>query len=176
MATARTHTSYPLPPDEGERVTALAAYDLNGLTATDSFDRLTELASRQFDVSFAFVDLVDVHEERFLACHGAEWDAISREDTICTYAILEDDVTVVEDVADDPRFAGNEVLSSRGIRSYAGATLEAPTGSPVGMFCVLDDEPRSYTQDERESLRLFAAEAAEQLELRRRLAATGGGA
>jgi GAF domain-containing protein len=44
------------------------------------------------------------------------------------------------------------------------------------MFCVLDDEPRSYTQDERESLRLFAAEAAEQLELRRRLAATGGGA
>ncbi|WP_162562385.1 GAF domain-containing protein [Salinigranum rubrum] len=174
VATARTHASYPLPSNESERVAALAAYDLDGLTAIDSFDRLTALASRQFEVSFAFVGLVDAHEERFLACYGAEWDALSREDTICTYAILEDDVTVVEDVADDPRFAANEVLSSRGIRSYAGATLETPAGEPVGMFCVLDDEPRSYTEDERESLRLFAAEAAEQLELRRRLSATGG--
>lgn len=176
VVSARTHTSYPLPPDEDDRLAALAAYDLSGLTATDSFDRLTELASRQFDVAFAFVGLVDAHEERFVSCYGAEWESLPRQDTVCTYAILEDDVMVVEDIESDPRFSANEVLPSLDIRSYAGASITASTGETLGMFCVLDDEPRSYTTDERESLRLFAAEAAEQLELRRRIAVTEGGA
>ena len=174
VATARTHTAYPLPPDEEARLAALAAYDLPGLAATAAFDRLTELASRQFDVRFAFVGLVDAHEERFVSCYGAEWDSLPRQDTVCTYAILEDDVMVVEDVAEDPRFAANEVLPSLEIRSYAGAPVTAPTGEPLGMFCVLDDEPRRYTDAERESLRLFAAEAGEQLELRRRITAAEG--
>lgn len=169
---ARTHTSYPLPPDEDERLAALAAYDLAGLTTTDSFDRLTELAARQFDTAFAFVGLVDTHEERFLSCYGAEWESIPRQETVCTYAILEADLMIVEDVAEDPRFSGNEVLPSLDIRSYAGAQITTPNGAPIGMFCVLDDEPRGYTAEERDSLRLFASEAAEQLELRRRLAGT----
>jgi GAF domain-containing protein len=176
VTAGRTHTSYPLPADEDERQAALAAYDPAGRTSSDSFERLTALASRQFDVAVAFVGLVDAHEERFLACHGAEWDAIPREDTICTYALLEDDVMVVEDVAADPRFTANEVLPALDVRSYAGAKLTTPTGEAVGMFCVLDDEPRQYTAAERESLRLFAAEAAERLERHRRLAATERGA
>jgi GAF domain-containing protein len=174
VTTARTHTSYPLPPDEADRLAALDAYDVAGLTTADSFERLTELAARQFDARFAFVGLVDAHEERFVSCYGAEWESLPRQDTVCTYALLDADVTVIEDVAADPRFATNDVLPSLDIRSYAGAGLTAPTGETIGMFCVLDDEPREFPVDERESLRLFAAEASEQLELRRRVAGAEG--
>jgi GAF domain-containing protein len=173
VTTARTHTAYPLPDDEGTRLAAVASYDVDGLAATDAFDRLTELASRQFDATFAFVGLVDAHEERFASCYGAGWESLPREKTVCTYAILEDDVTVIEDVQQDPLFETNERLRELGIRSYAGAKLTATDGETVGMFCVLDDEPRTYTADERATLRLFAAEVSEQLELRRRLAETG---
>jgi GAF domain-containing protein len=169
VTTDRTHTAYPLPPDEDDRLAALASYDLDGLRTAETFDRLTELASRQFDARFAFVGLVDSHEEQFVSCYGADWETLPREQTVCTYAILEDDVMVVEDTTDDPRFDTNETLRALDIRSYAGAQLRGPTGRPLGMFCVLDDEPRQYDANERESLRLFAAEAAEQLELRRRL-------
>jgi hypothetical protein len=41
------------------------------------------------------------------------------------------------------------------------------------MFCLLDDEPRTYTDEERSTLRLYAAEVSEQLELRRRLTVAG---
>lgn len=171
ITTARTHTAYPLPDDEDERLAALAAYDVEGLVATDTFDRLTELASLQFGARFAFVGLVDAHEEQFLSCYGADWESIPRERTVCTYAILESEVTVIEDVRQDPIFETNDLLADLEIRSYAGAKLTAPSGEAVGMFCVLDDEPRTYSDEEREALRLFAAEASEQLELRNRLTA-----
>ena len=173
VTTGRTQTAYPLPPDEDERLAALAAYDVDGLATTDAFDRLTELAALQFDVKFAFVGLVDAHEERFVSCYGAEWESLPREKTVCTYAILEDDVTVVEDVQRDPLFETNEVLRDLDIRSYAGAKITGPDGEIVGMFCVLDNQPRTYAEDERTALTLFAAEASEQLDLRSRVAGTG---
>lgn len=173
VTTARTHTAYPLPDDEGARLAAVASYDVDGLATTDAFDRLTELAALQFEARFAFVGLVDAHEERFVSCYGAEWESLAREKTICTYAILEEDVTVIEDVQRDPLFETNEVLRELDIRSYAGAKITGPDGEVVGMFCVLDDQPRTYAEDERTALTLFAAEASEQLELRSRLADAG---
>jgi GAF domain-containing protein len=173
VTTARTHTAYPLPENEAERLAALATYDVAGLETTDAFDRLTELASKQFDVAYAFVGLLDAHEERFVSCYGGDWESIPREKTVCTYSILEGDVTVIEDIRRDPLFEANELLEDLGFRSYAGATVTGPEDEPIGMFCVLDDEPRTYTPEERETLRLFAAEASEQLELRRRLASPG---
>jgi len=102
-----------------------------------------------------------------------DWETLSREDSICTYAMLEDDVTVIEDVQADPRFEHNETLKALGIRSYAGAKIEAPNGQVIGQLCVTNEQPRSYTEAERADLALFADEVAEQLELRRRLSAQG---
>jgi CheY-like chemotaxis protein len=165
----RTQAAFPLPPGEDERLATLAKYDVPDLDATDTFERISRLVASHFDVTVAFVGLIDEYEERFLACHGADWESLSREDTICTYAMLEDEVTVIEDVQADPRFESNETLKALGIRSYAGATIAAPNGQAIGQLCVTNEQPRSYTAEERRDLRLFAEEVAEQLELRRRL-------
>lgn len=164
-----SQTAYPLPTDEDARVAALERYATDPDALSDSLDRLTELATVLFDVDSAAVGLIDAHDERFLACYGASFDELNREDTICTYTILDDDVTVIEDVTTDPRFSENEVLAADDIRFYAGASLVTPSGHAIGTFCLHDAEPRPFPSRDRELLRSLADEAMDQLELRRRL-------
>lgn len=165
----RTQAGFPLPDDENERLETVAAYDIDGLAGTETFDRLSRLLTSHFDNTVSFIGLLDEFEERFLACHGADWDSLNREDSICTHAILEEDVTVIEDIETDPRFENNETLERLGIRSYAGANITAENGKIIGELCLIDDEPRTYTDEERADLQLFAEEVSEQLELRRRI-------
>ena len=168
-ATGTTQAAYPVPKDESERLDALAAYDIGELSALDTFERLTALITSHFDIDVAFVGLVDAHEERFVACEGANWRTLAREDTICTHTILTDEVMIVENVQEDPRFAGVDRLDELDIRSYAGARITDADGNALGAVCCIHGEPRSYTQAERDDLRRFADEVQEQLELRRRL-------
>ena len=170
----RSQTAYPLPDDEDARLATLSRYATDPAALSASLDRLTELAAAQFDVDSAAVGLVDSHEERFLSCYGADVDSLDREDTICTYAILEEGVTVVEDATADPRFSDNETLAAAEIRFYAGAPLTAPDGRAIGTFCLQGGEPREFDARNRELLSLFADQTMEQLELRRRLRETGG--
>ncbi|WP_436911099.1 GAF domain-containing protein [Halosimplex marinum] len=165
----RTQVGYPLPTREDERLAALEQYDCPGMEAAEAFDRLTALARAHFDVNVAFVGLIDAHEERFLACAGASWETLSREDSMCTHTILRDDLMVVEDTHADDRFADNDRLDELDIRAYAGVPLETPRGATVGAFCLTHDEPRTFSEAELTDLRRFADEAMDQLELRRQL-------
>lgn len=166
-----THAAYPVPEDEADRLQAVEQYDVEALAAEETFSRLTALMTSHFDIDVAFVGLVDEHEERFVACEGANWHTLAREDSICTHTILEDDVMVVEDIQEDPRFAANETLPELGIRSYAGARITDTDGNSIGAVCCIHGEPRSYTTAELNDLERFAEEVEEQLELRRRLGA-----
>jgi Response regulator containing CheY-like receiver, AAA-type ATPase, and DNA-binding domains len=164
-----SQTSYPLPPDEGVRLRALDRYTTVPAALDDALDRLTTLAGSLFDVDSAFVSLVDAHHERLLACHGPTLENVPRENSVCTYAILEEGVTVVEHISDDPRFASNELLAALDVEFYAGASLVTDDGQAIGSFCLMDDEPRSFPAAARDELLLFADEAMDQLELRRQI-------
>lgn len=165
-ATEITQAAYPVPRDEAERLAALARYDVDELSTLDTFERLTALIASHFDIDVAFVGLVDAHEERFVACEGANWRTLDREDSICTHTILSNDVMVVEDTREDPRFAGIDRLDELDIRSYAGVRVTDADGNALGAVCCTHGEPREYTRAEREDLRRFADEVEEQLRLR----------
>ena len=169
VVTERSQVGYPLPTKEDERLAALEQYDRPGTAVADAFDRLTTLARSYFGVDVAFAGLVDAHEERFLACAGADWETLTREDSACTHTLLEDDMLVVDDTHTDERFEDNDRLDELDIRAYAGVPLETPRGATVGAFCLTYDEPRAFSDEDLADLRLFAAEAMDQLELRRRL-------
>lgn len=165
----RSQTAYPLPENETARVEALERYAPDPGVLGDSIDRLTEIATGLFDVNSAAVGLIDAHEERFLSCYGAAFETMDRQETVCTYTILDAGVTVVEDVRADPRFSDNEGLSDAGIRFYAGAPLVTPEGHPIGVFCVHDGDPRTFSERDREYLVMLAEEAMDHLESQRRL-------
>lgn len=154
------------PDDEDERLETLAQYDVDELPIEESFDRLSDLIADHFDVAVAFIGLIEEDEENFLACAGADWDSLTREDTMCTHSMLQEDVMVVEDIDEDKRFSENEQLHNLGIVSYAGANMTAPNGHVIGQVCVLDHEPRSYSVEQRETLQQYAETSMEILELR----------
>lgn len=167
--TRGSQRAYPLPENEAARLAALSEYADDPSALDETFGRLTELAAATFDVDAAAIGLVGDHVQEFLGCYGVSLGSIDREDTICTHAILDDGATVIEDVRTDPRYEDNEGLAVADIRFYASAPLRTPSGEPIGTFCLYDDEPGSLSDRERELLVLFAADAMEHLELRRRL-------
>lgn len=164
----RSQTAYPLPEDEDARLAALDRFAADPGALSDSFDRLTRVATELFDVDSSGIGLVDAHSEEFVACYGIELDTLDREDTVCTYTILDDDVTVVADTSADPRFEDNHDLAALGIRFYAGAPLVVD-GQRIGSFCLFDDEPRGFDETERALLSDLAALATRELSLRQEI-------
>lgn len=165
----RTQTAYPLPESENERVGALEAYRPVLGAVEAPFDRLTTLASDLLSVPVSTIGIIDDHEQSYMACCGLDVGALPREETVCTYTILESGVTTIEDLREDPRFSDNEGLETLDLRSYASANLTTPDGQVIGTVCVFDHVPRDWTAKDGEHLRLLAAEAMEVLELHRRL-------
>lgn len=157
------------PDDEEERLEALADYDVEALPIEESFDRLTDLIATHFDAEVAFIGLIERDEENFLACHGADWDTLTREQTICTHSMLQEDVMVIEDIREDKRFSENEQLANLGIVSYAGANMTTPDGQVIGQVCLIDTERRQYSAAQQAALQQFAETAMEILELRQQV-------
>jgi PAS domain S-box-containing protein len=162
------------PPDvdssEVRRLEALRRYDILDTPPEEAFDRLTRLAARHFDVPTAFITLVDAGRQWFKSCFGTDLRETDREISFCTRAIQSEGVTVVENAAEDPRFADNPlVTSARNVRFYAGAPLITPDGHALGTLCLMDTAPRSegFGAEEQAALRDFAGAAMDALEQRR---------
>ena len=139
----------PVGLDEEERLTAL--HDL-GIEEADGgrFDIVTRLCQRLFGVPMALVNLVG--EDRLVtkSTVGVEGN-LPRSEAYCSYAILDEEGLVVEDTTLDPRFSGDPRF-----RFYAGIPLAAPGGQRVGTLCILDVEPREFSDADRTLLRDLA--------------------
>jgi DNA-binding NarL/FixJ family response regulator len=172
----RVQSTYPLPQNERERLAALRAYDLDDPDLLSSLNRITDLAADHFGVDIASINIINEHSQDFLACFGEseDWETMDREDSICTFTILEDDnVMIVEDVTEDPRFESrSDTLIDLGIRSYMGANLVTSTGLVIGPLCIYDDEPRSFSAADETYLADLAAVAMDLVEMHSRLDAT----
>jgi hypothetical protein len=153
----RTHAAYPLPDDEAARLATLDELQVDAPSLHEAFDRVTSLATGHFDVDRAAVNLLAKHAQEIVASEGLSPGSLPREETICTYTILDDGVTVIEDAAADPRFRSFERLTEMEIRFYAGAPISVD-GLPVGTLCLYGDTPQTLDTDDEQYLELLAAE------------------
>jgi len=174
----RSQTAYPVPPSEKERLEVLESYDLNDERFVRAVKRISDLAADHFEAPYSSVAILTERTQEILACTGTSWDRTPREGSVCTYTILDDGVSVVEDTLADPRFETTIDSDDGDIRFYAGATINTSEGYPVGTVCIYDEEPRAFTESDREFLSLLAAEVMDWLEVVRRpseVEAPGGG-
>ena len=147
----------PRPPDEDLRLDALRRLEILDSAPEESFDRITRLAQRTFNVPMVLVSLVDENREWFKSRHGVGQQHLPRDESFCAHAILRPDVMVVPDALIDPRFDDNpNVSSGSGIRFYAGAPLYSPDGQPIGTLCVIDRQPREWSEEDSAALTDFA--------------------
>lgn len=142
---------------EVNRVAALKALRLLDTPREERFDRITRLARDVLHTPVAVVSLVDTDRQWFKSCAGFDATETSRGISVCSHAIQQDDVFEVPDLADDRRFAGFPVVTQAHLRFYAGQPISAPSGHRVGTLCVLDREPRTLSDQERQRLKDLAA-------------------
>ena len=158
-----------VPDNEAQRLAALASYDILDTDPDEAFDELAALAAQVCEVPIAFVSLVDTCRQWFKSKVGLPVCETPRDVAFCSHAILQpDEVLVVEDAREDPRFADNPlVLEAPRIRFYAGAPLITPEGLPLGTLCVIDQRPRQLGADKIDTLRVLSRQVMTQLQLRK---------
>jgi PAS domain S-box-containing protein len=157
---------------EGDRLAALAGYDILDTPHEPEFDDIVRLVANVFEAPIAVVNLIAESRQWFKAEVGIGADELPLDVSICAHAILQPGIFVVPDTTQDARFASNPLVTGDpGLRFYAGALLETPDGLPLGTVCVLDTEPRpgGITEHQRLTLEVLARQVMTQLELRRAL-------
>jgi PAS domain S-box-containing protein len=146
-----------IPENEVERLQALRASALLDTPPEERFDRLTRLAKRIFGTRIALVSLVDTDRQWFKSRQGLGVPETSRTLSFCGHAILGPEILEVRDASQDPRFFDNPLVKGEPrIRFYAGAPVRSVDGFALGTLCIIDDHPRTLTEDERLSLRELA--------------------
>lgn len=153
----------PIPANEQERIAAVHELNVLDTAPEERFDRLTRMARRLFGVPMATVTLVDTERQWFKSRTGIAECQTSRDVSFCGHAILEDRVMIVPDALLDGRFADNPLVTGDPmIRFYAGCPLKVG-GHNVGTLCVIDTEPREFSEEEVEMLKDLALMAEDEL-------------
>lgn len=108
-------------------------------------------------VPIALISLVDADRQWFKSCQGLEVRETGRDVSFCAHAILDGGIFEIPDAHLDERFADNPLVTGAPhIRFYAGAPLSTQEGYRIGTLCVIDNEPRQLTDQERGILRELA--------------------
>lgn len=150
--------NYPLPQNEAQRLAVLRSYSLFVSNAGEEFDRITRLAAHILDTPVALIPMLDGQRQWFASRYGVDWSETPRDAAFCNYTILQNEVLVVPDTWQDPRFANNPYVTGKpNYRFYAGCPLLMPEGENLGTLCVLDFEPRQLDPRHAAILRELAA-------------------
>jgi DNA-binding response OmpR family regulator len=143
-----------IPQDEAERLVEFRLSTAIDSEAEERFDKITRMAQKVFSVPFAGVSFVEGDRQWFKSKQGLPIGDSARNLSFCGHAITGSEIFVVEDAVLDPRFAENPlVLEEPRIRFYAGQPVRGPGGHNVGTICIMDKNPREFTEEDQESLR-----------------------
>ncbi|WP_444678424.1 sensor domain-containing phosphodiesterase [Halomonas sp. E19] len=149
---------------EQARLYALRQLNLLDTPPSESFDRITRMASKFFDMPIAAVSLTDADRQWFKSRVGVDHWEIPRYKACCGEVADESEVLVVPDLLESPTYH-DSLLAQSGIRFYAGAPLRTQDGYTLGAMCVLDTQPRKIGEEELRVLQDMAAMVMAQVEL-----------
>lgn len=155
---------------EAQRLAQLNAYGILDTPQEKAFDDIVKLLSELLDVPIAAVNLLAEGRQWFKSEIGLGVREMPLDDSICKFALLQEDRLIVPDTLEDARFNCNPLVTGApGVRFYAGELLKTPDGVPLGTLCVLDLNPRQQglTSQQEFILKTLAQQVMSQIELRK---------
>jgi GAF domain-containing protein len=145
---------------EAQRIQVLYDLHLLGEPASPVLSDLCCRAQNRFGVAAALVTLIDREQQVISASVGTDLDETLRTYAFCDHLLGSDEVLVVPDAWEDPRFATNPLVTGEPfIRFYAGAPLVFSQDVRLGGFCLLDTSSRVLSPEEEAELIDLADEA-----------------
>jgi two-component system sensor histidine kinase VicK len=153
--------------DEAERLKSLSQYEILDTLPDPALDEITRLAAAFCRAPYAYISFVDASRVWFKSRIGFLSRQQPRATSACQYTIQESGALLIEDAAEDARFApsGIPLAAATHCRSYAAAPLIAPSGTAVGTLAVCSPEPGAFTRDHARTLEVLARQIVTRLEL-----------
>ena len=158
--------------EDQDRLDALHATGLVDSDVTPSFDRLARLASHVLHAPVALVSLVDRDRQYFKSCLGMPESWASEREaplthSFCQHAIASREPLVVTDSREHPVLRDNLAVRDMGIIAYLGIPLIDADGHALGTLCVIDSQPRHWTNSQIQLLSDIAASVVTEISLAR---------
>jgi GAF domain-containing protein len=145
------------PQREFQRLQVLRSLHLLDTSLMPTLEDACEQVQERFGVEMVLVTVVGRERQIVKARVGTDFAGSSRPDAFCDHLIRSDEVLVVEDARQDPRFAANPLVTGEPfIRFYAGAPLIYMQDIRLGGLCLLDTQPRELTPLDRAELAVMA--------------------
>ncbi|MCA4777908.1 response regulator [Empedobacter stercoris] len=144
--------NYPIPANEKQRLQAVYDYNLQAHDKDEELDVFANAASLICNTPIALVSVFDENYQIIKANCGIEVDAVPRQQTICQFSLMEDEILVIDDVNRfEPahKIAG---VKAANIQFYAGVPLIDDNGNALGTLCVNDHHPRKLSDKQRSLL------------------------
>ena len=157
-----------IPANDMQRLRTLHQFQLINTTPEPIFDEYVALTAQLFNLPISLLSLVDEQEVFFKANTGLPGlERVARPDSLCSAAILQDDVLSFPDLsAQGCGLINPEVAESAGLRFYAGVPLRMADGANIGSLCVIGREARQIVPAEEMLLREISALVCLTIELR----------
>lgn len=157
-----------------ERLAALQQTELLDSEIEEAFDRLTRLASKITDSPVSLVSLVDADRQFFKSAFGLPEPVASGRETplshsFCKHVAATGKPLVVEDARQHPLVKDNLAVSDFSLIGYLGMPLTTTEGVELGSFCVIDTQPRQWTEREIEIVRELSLSTMAEIKLRQEI-------
>ncbi|MDB6031510.1 MAG: sensor histidine kinase, partial [Verrucomicrobiales bacterium] len=135
------------------RLEALNRLQLLDMEGHEAFDRLGRLASRNLKTPAALVSLVGKDRQYFKGCVGlpepwSTWRETPLTHSICQHVVALRKPLIIPDTRKHPVICENLAIRDLGIIAYLGIPLITPENLVLGSFCVVDFQPRLWTDDD----------------------------
>lgn len=162
----------PTSPDAVERG-VLRRQEIEDVGVLDEgspadLELISRIAAAALKVPITHVSFLDGDRQWVRAAVGIDRMEVPLEDSFCIHAIEAGEMLVVEDAANDVRFAQSKyVTGDPHVRFYAGAPLFTNNQVAIGTLCAIDHSRRCFTAEQRAILNDLAELAMHQIELGR---------
>ena len=142
-----------------------------------AFDSLTRLAMRVLAAPVALISIVQEERNRqfFLSQQGLVEPWKTRRETplshsFCQYVKREREPLIVSDALWHPLVKDNLAIAELDVVAYLGVPISAPNGEVIGALCVIENEPRKWTDGDLSALTDLANCVSDEITLRAALA------
>lgn len=147
-----------IPLNETTRLQSQHTMRILDSVPEERFDRITRMAQRLFEVDICLVSFAASDRRWYESKQGLNGSATPRNLSVFGHATCDDELLVVENALEDPRYADHPLVTDDpGIRFYAGHSIHAPNGQRIGTICLVDAEPRRFSSRDLQTLKDFAA-------------------
>lgn len=159
------HTDY----NEAERLIALQEYLIHNDEGQKKFKDLTQIAANVFETKHAYITLLDKDQLIFISSSWPVLTGIERKDSFCDTTIQSNQVLEIIDTHLHDTFKHNPyVVGEPYVRYYCGAPLMDENGYILGTLCIVDTEPRTMHENQKDTLVLLAKQVMNDFRTNRR--------